>query len=149
MILLRNLDTGKRLQNGVRLILRNVLKGNRILVVVKADEEREYRLKGSTTLRPKEFLLHRIKFECHMGPNQDATVTRKQFPVRLANAVSIHKSQSMTLERHVVDMRDGVFEHGQFFVAMTRGTMAKQTGVLIREGQETVRNIVIKSFIEI
>jgi len=149
MILLRNLDTGKRLQNGVRLILRNVLKGNRILVVVKADEEREYRLKGSTTLRPKEFLLHRIKFECRMGPNQDATVTRKQFPVRLANAVSIHKSQSMTLERHVVDMRDGVFEHGQFFVAMTRGTMAKQTGVLIREGQETVRNIVIKSFIEI
>jgi len=148
LILLRNLDTGKRLQNGVRLILQNVLKGNRILVVVKADEEREYRLKGPPTTPPKNFLLHRIKFECRMGPNQDATVTRLQFPVRLANAVSIHKSQSMTLERHVIDMRDGVFEHGQFFVAMTRGTMAKQTGVLIREEQETVRNIVIKCFVE-
>jgi len=146
MILLRNLDTGKRLQNGVRVILKDVLKGNRILVVVKAEDERAYT--GSPMEPPKQYMLHRIKFELSMGPHQDATATRLQFPVRLANAVSIHKSQSMTLERHVVDMRDGVFEHGQYFVAMTRGKCAKNTAIVIREGQETVRNIVLKSFVD-
>lgn len=146
MILLRNLDTSKRLQNGVRLILKNVLRGNRILVVVKADEQRAY--KGPPMSPPTEYMLHRIKFELIMGPHQDATVTRLQFPVRLANAVSVHKSQSMTLERHIVDMRDGMFEHGQFFVAMTRGKCAANTGILIREEQKTVRNIVLKSFVD-
>jgi len=159
VILLRNLDPAKRLQNGVRLIVKDVLKGRILVVVKKAQDQRAYQKlleeyrgppmppRGGPMPPPQEYMLHRIKFECPMGPNQDATVTRLQFPIRLANAVSIHKSQSMTLDRHIVDLRDGVFEHGQYFVGMTRGTKASETGILIREEQTTVRNIVLKSFI--
>ena len=83
-----------------------------------------------------------------MGVGQDAVVCRRQFPVRMCNAISIHKSQSMTLERSVVDARSGVFEHGQFFVAYSRCRRATDTALLLRPGQLTVRNIVLKRFLE-
>lgn len=44
---------------------------------------------------------------------------RTQLPLRLAWAVTIHKSQGMTISRLVVDCR-GIFENGQFYVAISR-----------------------------
>ena len=83
-----------------------------------------------------------------MGPGQDAVISRRQFPIRMCNAVSMHKSQSMTLERGVIDARSGVFEHGQFFVAYSRCRRGKDTALLIRRGQDTVRNIVLQRFLD-
>ena len=83
-----------------------------------------------------------------MGPGQDAVICRRQFPLRMCNAVSMHKSQSMTLERSVIDARSGVFEHGQFFVAYSRCRRGIDTGLLIHQGQSTVRNIVLQRFLE-
>jgi len=142
VILLRNLDPANKLQNGVRLIVKEFIRGNKVIVVTKAEDE----LPGMPP--PREFLLHRIKFECRMGASQDAMVVRKQFPVRLANALSIHKSQSMTLGRSVFDVREGVFEHGQCFVALSRNRRRQDIAFLIRKGQQTFRNIVLDVFIE-
>lgn len=47
--------------------------------------------------------------------------TRSQIPVKLAFALSIHKSQGMSISRLRVDLR-GVFEYGQTYVALSRAT---------------------------
>ena len=44
----------------------------------------------------------------------------KQFPMRLAWALTIHKSQGQTLERVAIDMGTGAFAHGQLYVALSR-----------------------------
>ena len=45
-----------------------------------------------------------------------------QYPVRLAWAVTIHKSQGMTFNRAVIDIGSGTFSHGQLYVALSRCT---------------------------
>lgn len=43
-----------------------------------------------------------------------------QYPIKLAWAVTIHKSQGQTFERAIVDMGHGSFAHGQLYVALSR-----------------------------
>jgi len=45
-----------------------------------------------------------------------------QYPVRLAFAVTIHKSQGKTFEKAIIDVGRGTFAHGQMYVALSRCT---------------------------
>ncbi|ELP91870.1 hypothetical protein EIN_397800 [Entamoeba invadens IP1] len=63
------------------------------------------------------FSIKETKWEVDVGGK--AAATRVQIPLQLAWAISIHKSQGMTLERAIVRI-DNVFANGQAYVALSR-----------------------------
>ena len=57
--------------------------------------------------------------------------TFTQFPVRLAWAITVHKSQGLTFSRAVIDFTGGVFAGGQTYVALSRCTSLE--GIQLRK----------------
>jgi GTPase SAR1 family protein len=53
------------------------------------------------------------------GIRETVIGTFTQYPLKLAWAITIHKSQGLTFERAVIDARDA-FAHGQVYVALSR-----------------------------
>jgi ATP-dependent exoDNAse (exonuclease V) alpha subunit len=52
--------------------------------------------------------------------DKEVVGTFSQFPLGLGWAVTIHKSQGMTLESAVIDLGNGAFSDGQTYVALSR-----------------------------
>ena len=53
------------------------------------------------------------------GEDIEVRASLAQFPIKLAYAITIHKSQGMSIERLVCDI-DNIFENGQLYVALSR-----------------------------
>jgi hypothetical protein len=111
IMILRNLDTANELVNGTRGILINISPNRRLLVVkvVKQDKSSE------------QVLIPRIDFIIKVkGPKNQ--LRRRQFPVRLSYAMTVHKAQGHTLRRVCLDLRAGLIPTcpGQLYVALSR-----------------------------
>lgn len=56
--------------------------------------------------------------ETELAP--DVVGTFRQLPIKLAYAITIHKSQGQTFEEALIDIDRGCFAHGQLYVALSR-----------------------------
>ncbi|KIK19435.1 hypothetical protein PISMIDRAFT_107531, partial [Pisolithus microcarpus 441] len=69
---------------------------------------------------------------------------QRQFPVHLAYAMTINKSQGQSVKNVGIDLRSEVFSHGQLYVAPSHCTHPRRIKVLLKEGQDNMktRNVV-------
>ena len=135
-MLMRNLNPKRGLCNGTRLIFKQLHK-NHLLECMIAGGEYGNRtvLIPRITLQPKD---KEFPFEW----------SRRQFPVRVAFAMTINKSQGQTLKNVGVWLKESCFGHGQLYVAMSRVGSPKHIKFAItqREGFEDnfTSNVVFK-----
>jgi len=74
-------------------------------------------------LSPNTWELYRFRYEAESDRiESEAVGSFTQYPLRLAWAVTIHKSQGKTFDRVVIDIGRGAFAHGQVYVALSRCT---------------------------
>ena len=105
LMLLRNLSPKEGLCNGTKLIFIRFLNNKLLLCKL--------------TSTGKEVFIPRIRFVSDDG-EFPFHWSRRQFPVRVAFATTINKSQGQSLNRVGVWLRVPVFTHGQLYVASSR-----------------------------
>ena len=132
LMLLRNIDPAGGLCNGTRLIFTKA-HGGWLLEAVVATGKRA----GDTVFVPRMKLFPtdgEFPFDW----------SRRQFPVKLAFAMTINKSQGQTLRRVVVYLRSSVFAHGQLYVAVSRVSGPECISFALPPGASGVRNVVYR-----
>jgi tetratricopeptide (TPR) repeat protein len=89
------------------------------------DSDIKVELKDGSIHSVEKRVWENIKYQYNKEKNkieQEIVGTFKQYPLKLAWAITIHKSQGLTFERIVVDFGTGTFASGQAYVALSRAT---------------------------
>ena len=102
-MLCRNIDTAKGLVNGALGTVLNIAKSSITVQFDHIAEPYQVRLVKSKFIVMKNFFVY-----------------RKQFPLILAFAVTIHKCQGLSMDCAIVDLSDKVFSPGMAYVALSR-----------------------------
>ncbi len=110
VMVLRN-DTARNLANGS---IGVVTKLEDDAVTVKVDGQ-EHAIQYNSW--EKVNYTSKISYD---GIDEEIAATFKQLPLKLAWAITIHKSQGKTFDDILLDMGHGAFAHGQAYVALSR-----------------------------
>lgn len=139
VLLIRNLNTKKALVNGTRMRVK-ALHNNAIDCEVLTGIARKTRV-----------LIPRINLT-YTGAVLPFSMQRTQFPVILAFAMTINKSQGQTFDNIGILLRRPVFTHGQLYVAASRVksfdglrfyiSESSEQGHLAKDNRVFTRNIV-------
>ena len=119
IILLRNLDPSAGLCNGTRMIitgLRDHVLEARVLTGSHA---------GTTAFIP------RISLSSSSSSGLPFILRRRQFPIRIAFAMTINKAQGQSLRVVGLYLPIVVFTHGQLYVALSRCTDCRNLYILL------------------
>ncbi|GMG25363.1 unnamed protein product [Ambrosiozyma monospora] len=115
VMLLRNVNSDAGLCNGTRL---------------KVLELQPYSIKASIIGGAHDgeiTVIYRMTLQSQDG---GFVFKRKQFPVRLAYAMTVHKSQGQSLNKVGIDLTSDVFAHGLLYVALSRATNTENVYLL-------------------
>eukprot|EP00889_Picochlorum_renovo_P007453 jgi/Picre1/34483/NNA_001951.t1 len=119
IIMMRNYGRNIGVVNGTRLILTEIHEHcvkARILTGIESSWGREV-LIGKVAITPTD--------NTRLG----ATIRRIQFPFRVSFAMTINKSQGLTLKRVGLHLETQVFSHGQLYVALSR--VGRPSGITV------------------
>jgi hypothetical protein len=109
IMLRRNIDMDKGLVNGVLGYVKNIVK-NQYNYVYAIDCLFD---NHSTITRIERYS---AQYECQ----KNVYITRLQFPINLAWAITIHKSQGLSLDSVFINLDESIFESGMSYVALSR-----------------------------
>ena len=138
VFLMRNLNKKLRLTNNTRLEVLSV--GTKYVTVQTLGTRREVHH------------IPRISFTFRMNSRSPIVVTRLQFPLRLAYAITFNKAQGQTLEKVLIDGRTrkhriheshGAFTHGHLNVALSRVKTRHALAILV-DKHNLVENAITK-----
>ena len=124
IILLRNLNAPK-LCNGTRLVIRKIM-GNVLEATILSGK-----FQGEVVLLPRIPMI---------PSDSPISFRRLQFPIRMAFAMTINKSQGQTMSICGLDLENPCFSHGQLYVACSR--VGKPSSLFIYTPQGLTKNIV-------
>lgn len=111
VMLTRNLDTGIGLVNGAIGLITNIEINSKIENDVNKITVKFQNVEQAITIQ---------RFVADFQQCKDTYNTRAQFPITLAWAVTVHKSQGLSLDYTILDLGPDIFEGGMAYVALSR-----------------------------
>jgi len=117
-VMLLNNDAEKRWVNGTvgRIVKIEKCAGDDIIVVELADGR-------VVDVAPFTWDMYNFTYDqTSKTIKSDKVGSFRQFPLKLAWAITIHKSQGKTFEKVIIDIGGGTFDYGQMYVALSRCT---------------------------
>jgi ATP-dependent exoDNAse (exonuclease V) alpha subunit len=140
-VMLLNNDLQKRWVNGtVGKVLDFITSGDEVVAI-------RVELQNGKQVLVAPYTWEVFQFYVEENMIQSAVLgTFSQYPLMLAWAVTIHKSQGKTFENVVINVGFGTFAHGQMYVALSRCTTLE--GIVLKKPMKKMHILMDKRVVE-